>query len=255
MVMTKRIKLVIEYDGTQYAGWQVQPNAVTVQETIEGALKMLTRADIRIHGAGRTDAGVHALRQTAHFDTDASIPPENFAAALNTQLPPDIRIRSSEEVADTFHARFSAKGKTYQYAIYNFPVASAVKRLNTCHVREPLDVSAMQATARRFIGTHDFSAFCASNTDVEDKVRNVTRAEITADLPEILFTVSGNGFLYNMVRIMAGTLIEAGRHKISPEQTGEILAGKDRTKAPYTAPAHGLTLVSVLYDGVNGNAQ
>ena len=246
--MTKRIKLVIEYDGTQYAGWQVQPNAATVQEAIEVALKQLTGINIRIHGAGRTDAGVHALGQTAHFDTEATIPPENFFAALNTHLPPDIRILSSEEVFNTFHARFSAIGKTYRYTIYNRKTASAVRRLNTYHVREPLDVKRMQMTADCFMGTHDFSAFCASNTDVEDKVRTVTKAEISTNLPEIDFTVSGNGFLYNMVRIMAGTLIEAGRHKLSPGRVKDILAEKDRTKAPYTVPAHGLTLVSVLYD-------
>jgi len=245
--MNRRIKLTIEYDGTNYAGWQVQPNAVTIQEKIENALYQVTRSDIRIHGAGRTDAGVHALAQTAHFDTEARIPSENFAAALNTFLPDDIRIIESKQVPDDFHARYLAKGKVYRYTIYNRACASALLRDTTCYVRESLDTELMNEAALQFIGVHDFSAFCAVKSSVENKVRMILRAEVKADLPLITFTVAGNGFLYNMVRIMAGTLIDVGRGKISSTDVKAIIETKDRTRAPFTAPPQGLALKAVLY--------
>ena len=247
MADIRRVKLTVEYGGTNYAGWQIQPNGDTIQAELEKALVGVTGESIRVHGAGRTDAGVHALGQVAHFDTQSTVPDESFALALNTYLPEDIRVTASESVPMDFHARFSAKGKVYAYHIFNRNTASAVYRNTTCSVKRPLDVSAMKKAAGYFLGEHDFSAFCAANTTVEDKVRTIYSLNVQDELPLITITVEGNGFLYNMVRIIAGTLVDAGLGKLKPEQIEEILQSKQREQASATLPACGLILKEVKY--------
>jgi len=245
--MIRKIKLIIEYDGTNYGGWQVQPNAVTIQEEIEKAIYKVTGEKIRIHGAGRTDAGVHALAQAAHFETSTDIPSDRIKLAINTHLKPDIRIKESLEVNEDFHARFSAKGKIYKYSIYNDRAASAILRNTTHSVKEKLDIESMKRAAKSFLGEHDFTAFCSAGTDVEDKVRTIYDVKITDALPLIEIFFEGNGFLYNMVRIMAGTLIDVGRGKIAPDHVEGIIRSKNREKASPTAPAKGLCLLEVKY--------
>lgn len=247
MAGLRRVKLTIEYDGTNYAGWQIQPNANTIQAELEKAITKVTGENIRIHGAGRTDAGVHALAQTAHFDTKSTVPDKAFALALNTYLPEDIRVIASEGVTSDFHARFSAKGKVYAYRIFNRNTASAVHRTTTVSIKKRLDVAAMEQATKYFLGEHDFSAFCSANTTVEDKVRTIHRLDIQTELPLVTITVEGNGFLYNMVRIMAGTLVDVGLGKVSPAQIKDILASKEREQASATLPACGLVLKEVKY--------
>lgn len=244
----RRIQLIIEYDGTRYAGWQRQENALAVQQMIEEKLSKLTKEHIVIHGASRTDAGVHALGQSAHFDTDCSIPADKFSYALNTMLPPDIRIRQSRQVPETFHARFSTKGKRYRYLFHAHPHAGALNRLTHAHVIYPLDISKMNEEAQLLVGTHDFAAFAASGSVVKDTVRTIYRAEITRNEDEIKFIVEGNGFLYNMVRIIAGTLIGVGSGKIEPGAFARAIESGNRLDLGVTAPAHGLTLMEVFYD-------
>lgn len=242
-----RIKLIIEYEGTAYAGWQRQKNGVSVQEMLERAFYEATGEQVTVHGAGRTDAGVHAEAQVAHFDTNCTIPPGKMSYALNMLLPPDIRVRQSMEVTEDFHARFSAKAKTYRYTFYNDIHASALHRNTTTHIHYRLDISAMKAAAAFLRGTHDYKCFCSSGSDVKDTVRTIHRLEITSQEPFLFIDVTGSGFLYNMVRIIAGTLIDVGMKRISPEYVKEIITGKDRTLASATAPARGLTLKEVHY--------
>ena len=244
----RRIGITIEYDGTDYAGWQRQENALAVQQVIEDALSKLTNVPTVISGASRTDAGVHALGQVAHFDTDSSIPSGKFSFALNTMLPDRIRITHSQQVSGDFHARFMAKGKRYIYRIYSAPHASALYRNLSAHVIYPLDVTAMQKEAQFMIGTHDFSAFAASGSVVKDTVRTVTKCEITNDSPFITLTIEGTGFLYNMVRIVAGTLILVGTGKLEPGAITRAIESKNRLDLGPTAPAQGLVLVKVYYD-------
>ncbi len=247
MAGIRRIKLTIEYDGTNYAGWQIQPNGNTIQAELESALKKVTGETIRIHGAGRTDAGVHAAAQTAHFDTAGLVPDTGFAPALNTFLPEDIRVTVSECVPKDFHARFSAKGKVYAYCIFNRKVAPAILRKTAYSVKAPLNIEAMQKAAEYFLGEHDFSAFCAAGSTVEDKTRTIERLTVDADLPLVTITVAGNGFLYNMVRIIAGTLVDAGLGRIKPESVMDVLSSQDRLQASATLPACGLILKEVKY--------
>lgn len=244
----RRIHLTVEYDGTNYAGWQRQANAMTVQEKLEAAILRLTGEAVNVSGASRTDAGVHALGQSAHFDTESRIPADKFSFALNTMLPPDIRVTMSEEVPPEFHARFSGKGKRYRYLIHAAPHASALGRLTHAHVIYPLDVEKMRVEARDLLGTHDFAAFAASGSVVKDTVRTIWRAEIRQDGPEIELIVEGSGFLYNMVRIIAGTLIGVGSGKIEPGAFRRAIASGNRLDLGITAPAHGLTLMEVFYD-------
>ena len=243
-----RVKLVIEYEGTNYAGWQRQTNGVSIQEVLERAFFKASGEKAVIFGAGRTDAGVHALAQVAHLDTACTIPPNKISHAMNMLLPEDIRVRSSCEAPDDFHAQFAAKAKTYRYAFYNDVHASAIYRNITTHIHGKIDIPAMKAAAAFIRGTHDFACFCASGSDVRDTVRTVYRLEITSREPFIYIDVTGSGFLYNMVRIIAGTLIDVGMKKIAPEYVKEIVAGRDRAKASATAPARGLTLMAVHYD-------
>ena len=244
----RRIHLIVEYDGTAYAGWQRQANAMTVQEKLERAILKLTGEELCVSGASRTDAGVHALGQSAHFDTESRIPADKFSFALNTMLPPDIRVTRSDEVSPDFHARFSTRGKRYRYLFHAAPHAGALTRNTHAHVIYPLDVERMQAEAQDLVGTHDFAAFAASGSVVKDTVRTIYRAEVTSSGSEIRLIVEGSGFLYNMVRIIAGTLIGVGSGKLEPGAFRRAIASGNRLDLGITAPAHGLTLMEVFYD-------
>lgn len=243
----RRIHLVVEYDGTDYAGWQRQSNAMTVQEQLERAVKRLTGETVCVSGASRTDAGVHALGQSAHFDTESRIPADKFSFALNTLLPPDIRVVKSEEVAADFHSRFSGHGKRYRYLIHAAPHAGALNRRTHAHVIYPLDVEKIQREALDLVGTHDFAAFAASGSVVKDTVRTIYRADVYRNGSEICLIVEGNGFLYNMVRIIAGTLIGVGSGKLEPGAFRRAIESGSRLDLGVTAPAHGLTLMEVFY--------
>nr|WP_122012826.1 tRNA pseudouridine(38-40) synthase TruA [Maliibacterium massiliense] len=243
-----RIKLVLEYDGTAYAGWQLQKNAPTVQLRLEQALEKCTGAFTRVTGASRTDAGVHAAGQVAHFDTESAIPPEKFSYALNTLLPPDIRVRASMRAPDGFHARFWASGKRYQYLIYNDLHASALLRCRTWHVYQQLDIQAMRAAARLLEGTHDFAPFCAAGSVAKTTTRTLQKVRVYAPQPHIVaIDVAGTAFLYNMVRIIAGTLAGIGAGKLAPDVIARMFATGDRRIGGVTAPACGLTLAQVFY--------
>ncbi len=244
----KRIKLTIAYDGTNYCGWQVQPNGITVEEVVNKALKKLTGEDIQVIGASRTDSGVHALGNVAVFDTHTTIPPERISYALNQRLPEDIVIVKSEKVAEDFHPRYCDCSKTYEYHILNTRIPIPTKRLTNYFVSYDLDVEKMRKAAGYLIGEHDFVSFCNVRTDVEDTVRTVTELEILKDGEEITIRISGNGFLYNMVRIIVGTLIRVGRGFYEPEKVKEILEAKDRKAAGVTAPPHGLILAEIRYE-------
>ena len=247
MVNLRNIKLIIEYDGTSYHGWQSQNNAVAVQDVIEKALVTLTGEKSNLIGSGRTDAGVHALGQVANFVTNSNIPPEKFSYALNNILPDDVVIRSSEEVPMSFHARYSAIGKRYRYVIYNSRQRSALHRNRAYFVPYPLDFHSMEKAAGYFVGTHDFSAFRASDSSIKTSVRTITGTWLKKENEIITFEIAGNGFLYNMVRIIAGTLVEVGIGKISADDIPHIIESRDRRIAGRTAPPHGLYLMEVYY--------
>ncbi|GEC92682.1 tRNA pseudouridine(38-40) synthase TruA [Brevibacillus brevis] len=243
----KRLRCVLAYDGTDFSGFQVQPDQVTVQGEIEAALKRVTGEDIQVFGSGRTDAGVHARGQVIHFDTSSNIPMDKWRFVLNNQLPDSIVIRTVEEVDASFHARFDVQVKEYRYCIDNNPVADVFRHRYADHVRFPLDVDAMQQAAHYLVGEHDFTSFCSAKTFVEDKVRTVYGLTVEKIGDEVWVTCRGNGFLYNMVRIIVGTLVEVGQGKRSPAELREILAACDREKAGKTAPAKGLTMWEVVY--------
>lgn len=243
----RRIKLVIEYDGSDFHGWQVQENAHSVQGEVERAIYKITGEKTRVTGASRTDTGVHAFGQVAHFDTASKIPPDKFAVVLNTVLPPEVSVISSEEVPANFHARFSSCGKIYEYRVLNRPIRSPILAKRAWHIREPLDLEAMQLAAPKFIGKHDFSSFCASGHSVITFERIITASGWQRDGECLVYRVSGNGFLYNMVRIMTGTMVEIGLKKRPPEDIDALLDEKNRNKAGITAPPQGLYLVKVHY--------
>lgn len=241
----KRIKLTIAYDGTNYCGWQIQPNGMTVEEVLNRALKKLTGEDILVIGASRTDSGVHALGNVAVFDTETTIPAERIAMALNQRLPEDIVIIKSEEVPPDFHPRYCDCSKTYEYHIINTQIPIPTQRLTNYFVSYQLDLNKMRQAASYLVGEHDFASFCNVRTDVASTVRTIYSLDILQDGEEITIRITGNGFLYNMVRIIVGTLIRVGRGFYEPERVKEILEEKDRKAAGVTAPAHGLTLVSI----------
>ncbi|NLM59369.1 MAG: tRNA pseudouridine(38-40) synthase TruA [Clostridium sp.] len=243
----KNIKLIIEYDGTNYHGWQTQENARTVQDVIEKALEDLTGEKIALIGSSRTDFGVHALGQVANFITNSTIPGDRFCYALNRILPEDIVIRESCEVSLDFHARFQAKGKKYRYIIYNSRFPSAMLRKRAYHVSYNLDAEGMKKAASYFTGTHDFFTFMATGSSVKTTVRTITGVSLEKKDNILEFEICGNGFLYNMVRIIAGTLVEVGMGRIKADDIPDIIKSKDRKKAGRTAPAHGLYLVEVYY--------
>lgn len=243
----KNIKIIISYRGTHYCGWQIQPNGLTVQEVITTAINELTGEHVNLKGSGRTDARVHALGQCANFFTGSTIPPEQFFRALNTKLPTDIRILSSEECAMDFHSRYDAKGKTYLYKIHEAPVASPFESDLSFHVNKILDWKEVERASSYFIGTHDFKAFMASGSSVKSTIRTIERISFEQKNDQWEISFKGNGFLYNMVRIMAGTLYEVGCHRIAPEEIEGIIQGMDRSRAGITAPAQGLYLKEVFY--------
>ncbi len=246
--MKKRIRLYVAYDGTDYCGWQIQPNGITIEEVLNRRLKKLTGEDIHVIGASRTDSGVHALGNVAVFDTESPIPPERMAYALNQKLPPDIVIVRSEEVGQDWHPRYQQKvTKTYEYHIFNAKVPNPLKRRYSTFVSFPLDVEKMRKGASWLVGEHDFVSFCNVRTNVEDTVRRIDEIQIRETGPDITIQVTGNGFLYNMVRIIAGTLIRVGRGFYTPEKVKEILEAKERTQAGVTAPPEGLVLVGIEY--------
>lgn len=244
----RRVRLFVAYDGTDYCGWQVQPNGITVEEVLNRELGRLTGEDIRVIGASRTDSGVHALMNVAVFDTESSIPPERMAYALNQRMPEDIIITGSDEVALDWHPRYQDKvRKTYEYHIYNAPAPNPLKRKYSAFVSFPMDVGKMREGAKYLVGEHDFVSFCNVRTNVTDTVRKVESIGITKNGGDIVIRITGNGFLYNMVRIIAGTLIRVGRGFYGPEKVKEILEEKKRTAAGVTAPANGLVLVEIEY--------
>ena len=243
----RRIKLTLEYDGTGYAGWQVQPNGATIQGRVEEALEKVLREKVRIHGSGRTDAGVHARGQVAHFDTGSNLPLKNVRDGANTYLPPDIAIIRAEEAAPDFHARYSARGKIYRYRVLLRETRSPLFLNYACRFSPPIDVEKMRIASRSLIGEHDFSAFEASGSSIQDKVRQLDRMDIREEGEVLEFELEGNGFLYKMVRNIVGTLLEVGKGNLLPEDIKEILGSRDRENAGPTAPAAGLCLIRVLY--------
>lgn len=250
-----RIKLIVEYDGTEYAGWQRQNNAMTVQQRLEEALERLFAQAISVQGASRTDAGVHAAGMVCHFDVDTKIPPDRIAYALNFTLPKDIRVKDSIQVKDSFHARFDAKAKWYRYTIYNHKHASALNRRTVAHVPYTLDVTKMQEALTAILGKHDFAAFAASGSVVKDTVREIFLAQLQKNGDLITLDVIGNGFLYNMVRIIAGTLIDVGRGKLGTDAFANMILTQSRLKGGMTAPPQGLILQRIYYDNIPTYAQ
>lgn len=237
--------LTVAYDGTSYCGWQIQPNNDTIEGVLNRELSRLLNEDITVIGASRTDAGVHAQGAIAVFDTDSRIPGDKFSYALNRSLPDDIVIRKSQEVPCDFHPRKTATKKTYRYTIWHDSFALPTKRLYSHWIYTKLDIEAMQAASKAFIGEHDFAAFCSANNQTESTVRTIydIRVYQCDDQREIRIDVTGNGFLYNMVRIIAGTLIEVGQGKIDSSEIKKIIENKERNCAGNTAPAKGLTLI------------
>lgn len=239
----KRVRLVVAYDGTNYHGWQVQKNGITIESELNRCLSELLQEPIEVIGASRTDAGVHALGNVAVFDTESRMPAEKISYALNQRLPEDIRIQKSEEVAPDWHPRYCDSRKTYEYRIYRGEFPMPVKRLYALFTYRSLDVAKMQEAAQYFVGEHDFKSFCQVHAQVDSTVRTVYEMKVYEEGTDVVIRVTGGGFLYNMVRIMAGTLMEVGQGKRSPEEIAEIIEAKDREAAGPTAPAHGLTLI------------
>ena len=243
----RRVKLIVAYDGTDYCGWQIQPNGITVEEVLNRALSRLTGEEIRVIGASRTDAGVHARGNIAVLDTASTIPAERFAYAVNPLLPEDIVVLKSEEVPQDWHPRYQNSVKTYEYRILNREMPDPLKRKYTWHVSFPLDIDKMREAAEHLKGQHDFRSFCSVHTAVKSTVRTIYTLDIVKSGDEIIIRISGNGFLYNMVRIIAGTLAEVGRGFRTPEDVRDLLTAKEREQAGATAPPQGLTLIRIEY--------
>lgn len=243
-----RIKLTIQYDGTSYCGWQRQKNGVSVQETIENAVEKLCGKKASVTGSGRTDSGVHAKGQVAHVDVDGNIPPERLYLALNTLLPDDIKILSSRQVDESFHSRFSAKKKTYVYRFYVSEVILPLKDRYAVKISAAPDIEAMRRVGKVFCGEHDFAAFRGTGSEVKDTVRTIYRLSVEKTDGGLEISVTGNGFLYNMVRVMAGTMLAAGYNELTGTDVENALKTGKRDKLFKTMPAKGLTLESVEYD-------
>ena len=244
----KRVRLIVAYDGTNYHGWQVQPGMVTIESELNRCLSDLLKEEIQVIGASRTDSGVHALGNVAVFDTCARMPAEKISYALNQRLPEDIRIQRSEEVAGDWHPRHCNSRKTYEYRIYRGEFPMPVKRLYALHTYHSLEVEQMRQAAKFLEGEHDFKSFCQTGAQVESTVRTIYQVEVLEEGADLLIRVCGNGFLYNMVRIIVGTLLEVGQGKRSPESLQQILEAKDRGAAGSTAPAHGLLLYKYEFE-------
>ena len=243
-----RVKLTISYDGTAYCGWQIQPNGITVQEIINNAILNLTGEKVNVRGSGRTDAGVHAKGQVAHFDTKSSIPPEKFAKALNTLLPPDIRVEKSQKAKDNFDACRSAKRKTYEYSMYQSEIEDPLKERYAIRVNVGLDLNKMRLACKMIEGEHDFKSFCSSGSGAQTTIRTVYSCKVISKGKDVKIVVSGNGFLYNMVRIIAGTLVKIGYGKMQLEDLAKMLEGKNRSLGGDTFPPRALCLKSVGYN-------
>lgn len=247
--MNRTLKLTLSYDGTRFVGWQRQADGQSIQGLLEDALARFEGAAVTVHGAGRTDAGVHALGQVASAALTCSHSLDALLRGLNASLPPEVRLVGVEEAPAGFHARFSARSKTYRYQIRNAPIVSPFERAYVWHVPEPLEVDAMQAAAAALVGTHDFTAFGSSGSERKDTTRTVTRSAIERLESGLLtYTVIGTGFLRHMVRTIVGTLVEIGRGRRPPSSMAPLIAGGTRADAGATAPPHGLFLVRVDYD-------
>ena len=243
----RNIKLTIEYDGSAYHGWQIQPGLRTIQGVMREKIAQITQADVNLIGAGRTDAGVHALGQVANFKTENMIACETLQRGLNGLLAPDIVITAAKEVGEEFHARFSAHSKVYEYRILNQPYPSAIGRRYAWFIHRKLDIVAMQGCATTLIGSHDFSSFRASGDESRHSIREVFRLEIERSGNFLTMTIEANAFLREMVRSIVGTLVDVGYGKTSSQEFLEIFQARDRRRAGMTAPAHGLFLVEVKY--------
>lgn len=244
----RNIKLTIEYDGKEFNGWQKQPDKLNIQGTIEQAIESITGEKVELNASGRTDAGVHAIAQVANFKTNSKIPIEKMAIAINSRLKKSIVIKSAEEVDERFHSRLTCKKKTYRYVINNSKYGTAIYRNLEYHISNDLDVNKMQEAAKYFEGEHDFKAFKASGTSSKNSIRTIYKAQVYKNQERIYIELTGNGFLYNMVRIIAGTLVEVGMNKIEPEDIIEIIKSGKRENAGKTLPPQGLYLVEVNYE-------
>ena len=244
----KRVKMIVAYDGTNYSGWQFQNNAITIEQKLNEALYDLLGEEIAVAGASRTDAGVHSQGNVCIFDTETRIPAEKIAFALNARLPEDIVVQESCEVDMDFHPRFSKSRKTYEYRVLNRKMPMPTLRRDTYFYHYDLDVEKMNQAAGYLVGEHDFKSFCSIHTQAETTVRTIYSCTVTKDGDVIKIRVTGNGFLYNMVRIIAGTLIEVGAGKREPEEIIAMLKATDRQSAGPTAPAHGLTMIGLEYE-------
>ena len=245
-----RVKMIVAYDGTNYKGWQVQPNGITIEEVLNKNLSNLLGEQIVVSGASRTDSGVHSLGNIAVFDTNTRMPADKIAFALNQRLPEDIVVQGSCEVEDGWHPRYQNSRKTYEYRILNRTFRMPTRRLDTYFYHYPLDVEKMKKAASYLEGEHDFKSFCAIGAQVKTTVRTIYACDVEKEGDIITIRVTGNGFLYNMVRIIAGTLVQVGGGAIEPEAVKEILAKKDRSAAGPTAPAHGLTMMGIEFEHV-----
>jgi tRNA pseudouridine38-40 synthase len=244
----RNIKLVIEYDGARYYGWQRQNGHCSIQQTLEEKINLITKEDVKVIGSGRTDTGVHAMNQIAHFKLVGEISVSDLLHALNCVLPNDIVIKKMEEVHPSFHARFDVKSKIYIYQIWNGQSNIAINRNYYWYIRKELDLDSIRKAAQYLLGTHDFSAFCGTGSKVKDYIRTVQDAQIEKDdQGKLIITISADGFLRHMVRNIVGTLVDVGKSKISPEEFKTILVSQDRKLAGMTAPAHGLFLAEVIY--------
>ena len=245
----RNIKIIVEYDGKNFAGWQTQPGKTSIQGEIERAIKEITGEDVDLIASGRTDAGVHALGQTANFHTESSLSVDRFTYALNSKLPKSIVVKLAEEVDERFHSRYNCKGKTYRYIINNNEFPSALDRYREFHNPYPLDKEAMQKALKKFEGKHDFKGFKSSGgSPKKTTVRTITKAEMIEKDGRIIIELTGDGFLYNMVRIICGTIVDVGLGKIDSEDIEEIINSGDRTRAGKTLPPHGSYLVKVYYE-------
>lgn len=244
----RNIKLVIEYDGKDFNGWQKQPNKLNIQGEIERAIQDITKEEkIELNASGRTDAGVHALGQVANFKTNCNIPVEKFPIAINCKVKKSIVIKSAEEVEERFHSRYNCKQKTYRYIINNYEYGSAIHRNQEYHIPMKLDIEKMKKAIKYFEGEHDFKGFKASGTSSKNSVRKIFATNIEKNGDRIVIELTGSGFLYNMVRIISGTLVDVGLGKINAEDIPEIILSADRQRAGKTLPPQGLYLVKVEY--------
>lgn len=244
----RNIKLTIEYDGKDFNGWQKQPNKLNIQGEIEKAIQEITGEEVEVNASGRTDAGVHALGQVANFKTNSKIEIEKMAYAINSKLKKSIRIKKAEEVDLDFHSRYKCKEKTYRYIINNSEQGTAIYRGLEYQVSQKLDLEKMKKAIKHFEGEHDFKGFKASGTSSKSSVRTIYKAEVKREGERIIIELTGNGFLYNMVRIISGTIVEVGLGKINPDEIPEIIESKTRERAGKTLPPQGLYLVEVKYD-------